>query len=51
MDKDIIKELYHATQDFIDKIASIGMKRGAEERDQILDFVDTCFQYMKNNPI
>ncbi len=51
MDKDIIKELYRTTQTFVNNIKSIGMKRGSEERDQLLDFVDACYQYMIKNPL
>ena len=51
MDNDLIKHLYRTTQDFVNKIKSIGMTRGSEERDQLLDFVDACYQYMIKNPI
>ncbi len=51
MNNDLVKELYRTTQDFINKIQSIGMTRGREERDQLLDFVDACYQYMRKNPI
>ena len=51
MNNDLIKQLYRTTQDFVDKINSIGMSRGSDERDQLLDFVDACYQYMIRNPI
>jgi|GEM_PF-6299576 hypothetical protein len=51
MTDDLIRQLYRTTQAFVDKVRSIGMERGSEERDQLLDFVDACYQYMIKNPI
>jgi hypothetical protein len=51
MNNDLVKELYRTTQDFVNKIRAIGMTRGSEERDHLLDFVDACYQYMIKNPL